>query len=93
VGWAISRDCWGRGYATEGAAAAISWAFEHLGWSEVIHAIVPGNVASEGVARKLGSRNRGVARLPAPCEDEPVAIWGQSREEWFARQYPQARRV
>ena len=93
VGWAISRDYWGRGYATEGATAAINWAFEHLGWTEVIHAIAPGNLASEGVARRLGSRNRGAGRLPAPHENEPIAIWGQSREEWFARQYSEPRRV
>ena len=30
-GWTIVRDCWGRGYATEGAAAATDWAFDHLG--------------------------------------------------------------
>ena len=29
VGWGVSRECWGRGYATEGAAAAIDWAFDH----------------------------------------------------------------
>src|SRR5215468_9895460 len=32
VGWAIVRDCWGRGYAPEGAAAATDWAFDHLAW-------------------------------------------------------------
>src|ERR1700722_12271992 len=32
VGWAIVRDAWGRGYATEGATAAMDWAVDHLGW-------------------------------------------------------------
>jgi len=82
VGWAIVRDCWGRGYATEGAAAAIDWAFDHLGWPRVIHCIDPANVASQAVARKLGSRNFGPGSLPPPFEDSPVDIWGQSREEW-----------
>jgi RimJ/RimL family protein N-acetyltransferase len=85
VGWAIVRDCWGRGYATEGAAAAIDWAFDHLGWSRVIHCIDPANVASQGVARKLGSRKLGPGTLPPPFEDSPVDIWGQSREEWRLR--------
>ncbi|MDE2249916.1 MAG: GNAT family N-acetyltransferase, partial [Gammaproteobacteria bacterium] len=31
VGWGILRDAWGKGYATEGAAAAIDWAFDALG--------------------------------------------------------------
>jgi RimJ/RimL family protein N-acetyltransferase len=53
VGWGIIRDCWGRGYAVEGATAAIDWAFDELGWSKVIHAIDPTNGASQAVARKL----------------------------------------
>jgi RimJ/RimL family protein N-acetyltransferase len=85
VGWAIVRDCWGRGYATEGAAAAMDWAFENLGWTEVIHSISPENAASQGVARKLGSRHWGPGRLPPPFEHDRVDIWGQTREEWSAR--------
>ncbi len=85
IGWGIIRECWGRGYAVEGAAAAIDWAFEHLGWTEVIHSIAPGNLASQAVARKLGSHNRGPGRLPPPLEHEPIEIWGQTREEWRAR--------
>jgi RimJ/RimL family protein N-acetyltransferase len=85
VGWGVIRECWGRGYATEGAAAAIDWAFDHLGWTEVIHCIDPDNVASQNVARRLGSALRGRGRLPKPFEDTPVDIWGQSREAWRAR--------
>ena len=82
VGWAIVRDCWGRGYATEGAIASTNWAFDHLGWTEVIHSIHPENIASQAVARRLGSRNRGPGQLPAPYEGAPIDIWGQSRQEW-----------
>ena len=63
VGWAIVRDCWGRGYATEGAEAAMDFGFDRLGWTDIIHSIAPDNVASQHVARKLGSRNRG----PGAC--------------------------
>ena len=82
VGWAIARECWGRGYAPEGAAAATDWAFEHLAWDRVIHSIAPDNVASQAVARKLGSRNLGPGQLPAPFNQSPIDIWGQSRDEW-----------
>ncbi|HET9703430.1 MAG TPA: GNAT family N-acetyltransferase [Vicinamibacterales bacterium] len=82
VGWAIVRDCWGRGYAPEGAIAATNWAFDNLGWTRVIHSIDPANTASQVVARKLGSRNLGPGKLPAPFEAAPIDIWGQSREEW-----------
>jgi RimJ/RimL family protein N-acetyltransferase len=87
VGWAIVRDCWGRGYATEGAAAAMDFAFNRLGWADVIHAIAPDNVASQQVARKLGSRNRGAGHLPPPFAESPVDIWGQTREEWRHHQH------
>lgn len=85
VGWGVVRSRWGLGYAPEAAVAAIDWAFDHLGWTEVIHTIDPANVASQAVARKLGSTNRGPGRLPAPYEDNPVDIWGQTREQWRAR--------
>jgi len=85
VGWAIVRDRWGKGFASEGAEAATDWAFDHLGWSDVIHSIDPANVASQAVARKLGSRNLGPGSLPPPYHESPVDIWGQSREEWRAR--------
>lgn len=85
VGWGIARECWERGYATEGAAAVIDWAFDNLGWTEVIHTIAPDNIASQGVARRLGSRNRGPGKLPPPFEDQPVDVWRQTREEWRAR--------
>ncbi|MFN3512878.1 MAG: GNAT family N-acetyltransferase [Phenylobacterium sp.] len=84
VGWGIVRDCWGKGYATEGAAAAIDWAFDTLGWDEVIHTIEAANVNSQKVAQRLGSRILRQAILPAPL-NLPVDCWGQTREEWRAR--------
>jgi RimJ/RimL family protein N-acetyltransferase len=85
IGWAIVRDCWGKGYATEGAIAATDWAFDNLGWTEVIHSIAPDNIASQHVARKLGSINRGRGVLPEPYQDAVIDIWGQSRDHWRAR--------
>ena len=85
VGWGIVESEGGKGYASEGATAAIDWAFDHLGWSEVIHTIDAGNLASKGVARKLGSRYLRQDRLPEPFHEKEVEVWGQSREEWRAR--------
>ncbi len=84
VGWGIVESEGGKGYGTEGAAAATDWAFEHLGWSEVIHTIDADNLPSKGVAAKLGSRYMRQDRLPAPADIE-VEVWGQTREEWQAR--------
>jgi len=85
VGWSFHPDSWGRGYATEAAEAAIDWAFDTLQWDRVIHCIDPGNLASQRLAQRLGSRNLGPGRLPAPFEDAPVDVWGQGRDQWRAR--------
>jgi RimJ/RimL family protein N-acetyltransferase len=85
VGWGLLPSAWGKGYATEGAAAAIDWAFEELGWTEVIHVIDPDNTGSAAVAKRLGSTNRGPGELPAPYENAPIDVWGQTREQWRAR--------
>jgi RimJ/RimL family protein N-acetyltransferase len=85
VGWGLAREAWGKGYATEGSIAAIDWAFDTLGWSEVIHCIAPDNTPSQAVARRLGSRILRTTNLPAPFETYTVDVWGQTREEWRAR--------
>jgi RimJ/RimL family protein N-acetyltransferase len=59
---------------------------DHLGWTEVIHVIDPQNLASQKVAERLGSRNLRPGRMPPPFEASEIDVWGQSREEWRARQ-------
>jgi RimJ/RimL family protein N-acetyltransferase len=77
VGWAIRREHWGRGYASEAGRASIEFAFRELGWKEVIHVILTGNERSIAVAERLGSRFlRTQDGLPG-VTDEPVLIYGQ----------------
>lgn len=85
IGWTFAREAWGKGYATEAATAAIDWAFDVLGWTQIIHCIDADNIASQAVARRLGSTRQGPGKLPAPHDKESIEIWGQSREQWFAR--------
>lgn len=85
VGWGLAREATGKGYATEAAEASIDWAFANLGWSDVIHCIDPDNVNSAQVATRLGSRKLRRGSMPLPSGDMSCDIWGQSREEWFAR--------
>lgn len=82
IGWGLKRSAWGKGYASEGASAAIEWAFDRLGWTEVIHSIDPLNAGSIAVAKRLGSYKKGSGTLPPPFEPLEVEIWGQTREEW-----------
>ncbi|MGI8561639.1 MAG: GNAT family N-acetyltransferase [Luteimonas sp.] len=85
VGYSFHPDAWGSGYATEACTAAIDWAFDKLGWSDVVHCIDPRNAASQGVARRLGSTNRGRAVMPAPLDQREIELWGQTGAEWRAR--------
>lgn len=57
VGWMIDPDRWGRGYATEGGAAALADAFTRVEASEVISLTLPDNLASRRVMEKLGLRH------------------------------------
>ncbi|MNN17653.1 hypothetical protein D3C81_1308470 [compost metagenome] len=84
VGWSIAPEFWGRGYAPEAARASTDWAFDTLGWSEVIHTIAPDNTNSQVVARKLGSSILRTTHLPPPHE-VLVDVWGQSRAQWLAQ--------
>ena len=85
VGWGIAREHWGKGYASEGAAATLDYAFDVLGWTDLIHCIDERNLASQGVAKRLGSTYLRRVTMPAPYNDKPVDAWGQTREQWKAR--------
>lgn len=54
LGYTFAREHWGNGYATESAKAIRDFAFRELGLSSIVSAIAPQNIASKGVARKLG---------------------------------------
>lgn len=84
VGWGLLNSAHGKGYATEAAIASINFAFDVLGWDDVVHCIAPDNGPSQAVARRLGSTNRGPTRMPAPMDQYEVDLWGQSRAEWRA---------
>lgn len=85
VGWGLHPDAQGKGYGVEAATAAIDYAFDTLGWIEVIHCIDPDNVPSQRLAERIGSRNLGPTRLPPPFHELTIDRWGQSRDGWRAR--------
>jgi len=85
VGWVTALDAQRRGYAKEASTAAIDWAFDRLGWTEVIHCVAPDNAPSIAVAKSLGSDvvRTGIA-APAPLQ-VVWDIYGQTRAQWRAR--------
>jgi RimJ/RimL family protein N-acetyltransferase len=59
LSWMLARPWWGHGYATEGARAALDYAFTVLKKNRVISLIHPENRASIRVAERLGERLQG----------------------------------
>lgn len=84
IGWGVLREHWGKGYALEASIAAMTYAVDVLGWTDIIHSINPDNLASEKLAARLGSTRRGPGQLPPPLEAMRVDIWGQSADDWRA---------
>jgi len=66
VGWRLASAYWGKGYATEGARAALRAAFTELGLNEIVSITVPANLRSRRVMERIG-----MTRDPADDFDHP----------------------
>jgi RimJ/RimL family protein N-acetyltransferase len=80
IGWTLARPWWGRGFAREGAAAAIEHAFTALGREHIVSLIVPENVRSIRLAERLGEQREGEAEVAG----HRVLVFGLTRERWSA---------
>jgi RimJ/RimL family protein N-acetyltransferase len=54
VGWRLAFDCWGKGYAQEGAYAALAFGFERVGLKEIVSFTTVNNVRSRRVMERVG---------------------------------------
>jgi RimJ/RimL family protein N-acetyltransferase len=54
IGWRLAFDCWGKGYAQEGARAALAFGFETVGIKEVVSFTTINNVRSRRVMESIG---------------------------------------
>ena len=54
VTYALVRDAWGQGFATEIAAACLDVGFRLLGLQDIVAFALPGNTASRRVMEKVG---------------------------------------
>jgi RimJ/RimL family protein N-acetyltransferase len=80
IGWGITKDAQGKGYAVEAARASIDWAFATFEIARVIHCIDRENSMSQGVARRLGAEKDGEIELFGHVAD----LWVTSRDKWRA---------
>ena len=54
VGWRLAYDFWNKGYATEGARAALKYGFETLHLNEIVSFTAVNNLRSRRVMEKIG---------------------------------------
>ena len=56
IGWRLGKKFWRRGYATEGASAVLSFAFDTLGCRDVVAFTSAINLPSIAVMKRIGMR-------------------------------------
>ena len=90
IGWRLARPWWGRGLATEGAAAALRFGFEALDLDEIVSFTAVVNQRSQRVMQRLGM-------IRAPSEDfdhphvpeghlvRPHVLYRLTATDWRAR--------
>jgi RimJ/RimL family protein N-acetyltransferase len=54
IGWRLAFDYWGRGYAQEGARAAMAFGFDTVGLKEIVSFTTVQNVRSRHVMERIG---------------------------------------
>ena len=79
VGWTLDPSYWGNGYATEAGIAARDYGFGELGVDRLYSCILPDNLPSQAVARRLGFALL-EERVMAWYPDAPHGIWVGERE-------------
>jgi len=85
IGWRLARPFWGRGYATEGAKAALEFGFTQLALSEIVAFVVPANARSLAVMRRIGMRfseEFDHPELPEGHRLRPHLLYRIARKDW-----------
>ncbi len=80
IGWRLGAEFWGRGYATEAAAAALRFGFLDRGLNQIVSISQPQNTASERIMAKLGMSL--IRELPDPSAGRIARVHGMSRAEY-----------
>ncbi len=60
IGYRLPQSAWGKGYATEGAAALLRYGFETVGLDRIIGLTYPANKPSQRVLEKIGMKYQGM---------------------------------
>lgn len=88
IGWRLSSQHWGRGYATEAAKAVLNYGFTELNLDEIISFTVIGNSKSRHVMEKIGLHHSDTDDFDHPNigEDSPLrrhVLYRLTRKEYL----------
>lgn len=87
IGWRLSKEFWGYGYATEAANACLKFAFEELKLDEVVSFTAKINERSQRVMKRLKMKNtRKNFYHPALKVTDPLAehvLYKVTRKAWM----------
>jgi len=84
LGYLLSSETRGQGFATEAALAARDWAWASAGLDSMVSYIMETNTASQNVARKLGAVRDPEAE--AAIHEDKVQVWRHLRPQSGAAQ-------
>lgn len=87
IGWRLGAEYWGKGYATEGAKAALDYGFKHCNLQEIVAFTVPANIRSIRVMEKIGLKrdSHGDFAHPKLPKENPLSkhiLYRLSRSSW-----------
>lgn len=71
LGWFVTPEAEGKGYALEAARAAMTWARQAFGWDRLVNYIDPQNTRSIALGLRLGGVR---ADLPGTAPDDVVIL-------------------
>jgi len=72
IGWRLSRENWGNGFATEAARACLEFGFDQLSLDTIYAFTALNNGRSEKVMEKIGMQKIGTFDHPLVPADSPV---------------------
>ena len=84
--WAIGKNYWRNGYASEAARAALDHGFERQHFPLITSHIDPENIPSQGVAKRLGQAPGSTVKIPIGDVIYHAVAWEISRSDWQKNQ-------
>ena len=76
LGWALAREHWGHGYATEAVLAVREWAYAERDVERLVSLIAPANIRSQRLAERLGATPGETVNL---FDNGPHVVWEHPR--------------